>query len=363
MDTAERNLMDHPKTDRVVDAPAATGNGSAGASTSCPPPDSALLLRPDGSIAGLNQEAARCLGHPIGDLVGHDVRAFLSPDTSGRLLRQIDELPALALPFSFEEQRDSRIVRTSLHPLRTTPDSVDLIAIVEQDVTAQRAAAAALRESEAKYHTLVEDAAEMLFLHDVDGRIVEVNRAAAAGTGYSREELTQMGVWDLDPDSHKRRDRESIWLKSLPRESKLLQVRHRRKDGTIYPAEVRLAFVECGGKPYVLALANDVGQRLSAELALRESERRLATLLSNLPGMAYRCRADRHWTMEYVSDGVFDLTGHLAKDLIEGGAATYAELIHPQDRERVRREIQEALRRDEPFTLEYRIVPAPAGPA
>ena len=62
------------------------------------------------------------------------------------------------------------------------------------------------------------------------------------------------------------------------------------------------------------------------ERSLRENERRLATLLSNLPGMAYRCKNDRDWTMKFVSGGCEALTGYKAIDLIGVGATTYNSL-------------------------------------
>jgi len=50
-------------------------------------------------------------------------------------------------------------------------------------------------------------------------------------------------------------------------------------------------------------LAIDITARKLAEEALRESERKMFTLLGNLPGIAYRCRNDRDWTMEFISEG------------------------------------------------------------
>ena|ERR1039458_4521818 len=75
----------------------------------------------------------------------------------------------------------------------------------------------------------------------------------------------------------------------------------------------------------------------------REKERRLATLLSNLPGMVYRCRSDRKWTMEVVSDGCEALTGYKAIDLVGVDAPTYNSLIRSDDRDRIWNEVQEAL--------------------
>ena len=93
-----------------------------------------------------------------------------------------------------------------------------------------------------------------------------------------------------------------------------------------------------------------------AERSLQESERRLATLLSNLPGMAYRCRNDRDWTMEFVSDGCEALTGYKSTDLVGNSARSFASLLHPNDRDRIWQEVQNAVSRQIPYRLTYRII-------
>lgn len=99
-------------------------------------------------------------------------------------------------------------------------------------------------------------------------------------------------------------------------------------------------------------------QRKRAEEALRESQRTMATLFSNLPGMAHRSNNDRDWTMKFVSGGCLELTGYHPSDLIENSKISYEQITHPDDRESVRNDIQEALRQKEPFRLVYRIITA-----
>src|ERR1035441_7025134 len=94
------------------------------------------------------------------------------------------------------------------------------------------------------------------------------------------------------------------------------------------------------------------------ERSLGEGERRLKTLLSNLPGMAYLCKNDRDWTMEFVSDGCEALTGYKAANFVGDGARTYNSLVHPDDRQRVWDEVQGALEQNLPYRLTYRIVAA-----
>ena len=106
------------------------------------------------------------------------------------------------------------------------------------------------------------------------------------------------------------------------------------------------------------AAAGSIGEaimRRRAEEALKESQRALSTLMSNLPGMAYRCKNDRLWTMEFVSDGCLELTGYRPDDLIQNKAVSYAQIIHPDDLDYIWNEVQEAVAERRPYRLIYRI--------
>jgi PAS domain S-box-containing protein len=116
-------------------------------------------------------------------------------------------------------------------------------------------------------------------------------------------------------------------------------------------------FDEAGRFTGYRGVGRDITEKRRAEDALRESQRQLAALMSALPGMAYRCRNDLDWSMEFVSEGVYALTGH-RPDVLLAGTVTYGGLIHPDDREHVWNEVQRAIARDESFEITYRIVAA-----
>jgi diguanylate cyclase (GGDEF)-like protein/PAS domain S-box-containing protein len=112
------------------------------------------------------------------------------------------------------------------------------------------------------------------------------------------------------------------------------------------------------GRPVVVVSTFDITGHKQAEEALQESQRTLSTLMSNLPGMAYRCHNDPHWTMEFVSEGCFELTGYHPTDLIESQKICFGKIIYPGDREQVWNGVQAALRQKRPYELEYRITTA-----
>ena len=92
-------------------------------------------------------------------------------------------------------------------------------------------------------------------------------------------------------------------------------------------------------------------QQKKAEESLQENQRTLSALMDNLPGMVYRSFD----TMKFVSKGCFELTGYKEDELLDNREVNYAELIHPEDRDSVTREVDIAMAEKRPFQVEYRI--------
>jgi PAS domain S-box-containing protein len=111
-------------------------------------------------------------------------------------------------------------------------------------------------------------------------------------------------------------------------------------------------------RTHIAGISYDVTERRDTEDALRESQRAMTTLLSNLPGMAYRCVNDRQWTMQFISEGCAELTGYPPEDYIGNRCRSFADVIHADDRERVWQEVQKELQRRRPFEIMYRIITA-----
>lgn len=93
-----------------------------------------------------------------------------------------------------------------------------------------------------------------------------------------------------------------------------------------------------------------------AEASRQESERSKAVFFSQIPGMAYRCMDDENWTMEFVSEGCYDLTGYQAERLITDKMVSYNELISPEYRDLVRGEWKRVLIQRKRYRDEYEII-------
>ena len=106
-------------------------------------------------------------------------------------------------------------------------------------------------------------------------------------------------------------------------------------------------------EPEVLAARVAAGLRAAR---LRENEALLRSLVANIPGAVYRCACDEHWTMQWLSDEIEEISGYPASDFIDSAVRTFASVIHPDDREQVERSVMDAVDARRPFTLEYRIV-------
>lgn len=113
---------------------------------------------------------------------------------------------------------------------------------------------------------------------------------------------------------------------------------------------------------WVISLRKEIKKRIETEAALREAEqsaslsnRRMETLVSNLPGAAYQCLNDEFWTMKYLSKEIENITGYKPEELIDNKVIAYSDLIHPDDRDDVWNHVQDAYSSNTRFEIEYRL--------
>lgn len=134
---------------------------------------------------------------------------------------------------------------------------------------------AALQESKNRFRSLLDQAGDAFFLYDFDGCFIEVNERACESLGYSREELLQMTVFDVDVGAQVDFHREKTWEHLVPGHPQTLYGNHRRKDGTTFPVEVRIVLVQEGQNSFLQGLARDISERKQAEVEKEKLETQL----------------------------------------------------------------------------------------
>jgi PAS domain S-box-containing protein len=119
----------------------------------------------------------------------------------------------------------------------------------------------------------------------------------------------------------------------------------------------RLALRISGIAFLVLALSLFWNHRLQkVSVALYESERSKSVLLANLPGIAYRCKFDEHWTMEFISEGCMKLTGYPSEALLYNRDLSFSSLIAHENRDDLQKACEQAVANKTNLQLEYRLI-------
>ncbi|TAN41983.1 MAG: PAS domain S-box protein [Nitrospirae bacterium] len=125
-----------------------------------------------------------------------------------------------------------------------------------------------LRESEMRFRTLVDQAADAIFLHDMEGRLLDVNKRACDSLGFTRDELLGRNVSEVDAEFISHNHVKNFWSELGPDHPVTLEGMHKRKDGTLFPVEVRLGLIQIKDRRVILALARDISERKRMEDAL-----------------------------------------------------------------------------------------------
>ena len=201
---------------------------------------------------------------------------------------------------------------------------------------------------------LFEQSPDGIMIDDGTGRYVNVNKTLCDWLNYTREEFLKLTVEELiDPKSL---TREPLKLNEMKDGKTVITERPIKcKDASYLPVEFTARLLLNG---HYLIHVRDITKRKKIEQGLHERERMFTTLVSNLPGIVFRCRNDKNWTMEYVSDECYNVTGYHPDDFINNKVLSFNDIIHPNFREIIWDEWQEALKKKETFENEYQIITA-----
>jgi PAS domain S-box-containing protein len=153
------------------------------------------------------------------------------------------------------------------------------------DITDRKQAEDALGESERKYRTLFDSATDAIFILDLNGNILDINRTAHARLGYTKREMLSMHVSRLDPPEFAVRVSERLTQVSRSGVA-VFESAHLRKDGSVMPVEINSRLLEYEGRQEYFSIVRDITDRKRAEEALRESEERFRTLLARVDSVA-----------------------------------------------------------------------------
>jgi two-component system cell cycle sensor histidine kinase/response regulator CckA len=172
---------------------------------------------------------------------------------------------------------------------------------------------------------LIEQSRDGMVIVDPNYRVVETNQMHASMLGYTPEEMHQLCVWDWEAQF----TQEQFWatFPQVKSEGASFETKHRRKDGSVYDAEVSVSISDVGGKTLSFCVTRDISVRKSVESALRESEEHFRQVVEGAPVGMY-----------IQTDGIFRYFNPAALAMFGAESASqlvgqgFLEIIHPDSR-------------------------------
>jgi len=282
-------------------------------------------LARDGCILKINRTAAELLrtSHPT--VLGQPFPQYVVPADRPNfqaLLEAAQDDPqrqVVELRLRAADGRELWVQMAAIAPPNRGATRITLV-----DIDRRKRAELALSESERRYRRLHESMTDAFACVDLSGRFLECNRAFTEMMGYSAEELTELTFRDLTPEP---------WLESTDRilkeqvlalgASAVYEKEYRRKDGSVFPAEVRVFLIrDDAGQPDAMwGTVRDITERKQAELALAQSELRYRRLHESMTDAFVQ--VDLHGRIQECNRAYCEMLGYSLPEL---QALTYADL-------------------------------------
>ncbi len=321
----------------------------------------AIYLFQDGKFKFVNESFENLTGYSQEELNGMDFLKLIHPDYKNRIAKWTQQALTgddTGLP----ERVEYKIVTKKGGEIwaRSLPSIIEFEgkpAIVGNavDITQEMEMKQKLKSERELLESIMTLTPDLIYFKDDKHRYERVNKAYEELLDLDESEMIGETAKSFWPE----------WEKILEDECQVLSgepVIGRERKATLPNGECRWYSINKlprrdaeGNITGILGMDRDITQQKKIEKKLNEREREMSILLSNLPGMAYRCKNIRNWSMQFVSEGCKDLTGYLPEELAGDQGVSYGDLIIEEDTERVWKSIQEQINSRSSYQLEYRI--------
>ncbi len=225
-------------------------------------------------LLDFNPALEKILGANRATLIGHFLDEYsanpLAQTIQADLLTCLEKKASLDLERELQTSTGQWSMHITLIPVSNSAGVIYRVVSVGRNITAQKQAEDKLRTSEARFRAFLDHATDAFFLHDEKGVVVDVNQQACESLGYTRSELIGLNPLDIDPEMNL-----AFLIRLGARlasgETVTFESRHRHKDGTIFPVEVRMRAFWENGRQFGVALVQDITERKRSAQALIES--------------------------------------------------------------------------------------------
>jgi PAS domain S-box-containing protein len=217
------------------------------------------------------------------------------------------------------------------------------------DITERKATERVLLDEATRRRILVDQSRDGIVTLDQDGKVFESNQRFADMLGYTPDEMKELHVWDWEAVAT--REQLQGMIHSVDEGGDHIETRHRRKDGSLLDVEISTNAAVFAEKKLIFCVVRDISDKKAAQRALEEREIRFRALIQNSSDIIRIL--DRDGKITYESDSAERILGYSAGTLIGKDPLDY---IHPDDRERVKTDLQDVLMMNNPGTpTEFRI--------
>jgi PAS domain S-box-containing protein len=235
---------------------------------------------------------------------------------------------------------------------KKTQKSIGVV-LVFRDVTQRNRIEKELRQ----LSLAVEQSPTCIVVTDIEGNIQYVNPKFVEITGYSAREVLGQNPRVLKSGEQTAEYYKVLWDTITTGNEWHGEFHNKKKNGDMYWERAVISPIKDseGVITGFIGIKEDITGYKQAQEKLIEVAEQYRTLVENVPGIVYRCANDKEWTMSFISDEIYRLTGYRNADFIDNAVRSYASIIYVEDHDKVNRIIQQALSENKPYSMEYRI--------